>query len=438
MSILSSPTLRAGRTAAAAAAISAIIATAAASPAASSCPPEAVQPPAPAPASAPRPNLPSLGEADASLARYRAELNAFRAEHGGTRSLPDIRFFLFGMGQRPKFTYRGGKLMDARSGRVVRAWEMRRDIVLPHDYAVVLDTPAGLVRLREDGEALWIDDASGSTVVEGTRAPVNLPAFADHRYAGVLRVLHQELLVNATPAGPVPNFFVYQKPWYRDGAMMALAFRETNNLHLIRDWILGLREPYDRNNAGETEADNLGQALFLASLVGGAEHPLVPVVLAEVPRFRVGGPKGPCIRGRSDFSEHPDYQTKWLQYGLRSLGLPDPYAAPGLDDSYSALFWMDFKETHAARRDSDDREAYPYLGWAVDHFHGRKRSPIGDRDYPLTWEARASQACYENLRVLDPAYVEAKLATPHTWHAAEIFLCVLDVDARLPRPAGGS
>jgi hypothetical protein len=25
----------------------------------------------------------------------------------------------------------------------------------------------------------------------------------------------------------------------------------------------GLREPYDRNNAGETEADNLGQALYL-------------------------------------------------------------------------------------------------------------------------------------------------------------------------------
>jgi len=59
---------------------------------------------------------------------------------------------------------------------------------------------------------------------------VKLPTFEGHRYGRVLRVLHQELLVNVTPAGPVPNFFVYSRPWYRDGAMMALAFRETGNL----------------------------------------------------------------------------------------------------------------------------------------------------------------------------------------------------------------
>lgn len=30
---------------------------------------------------------------------------------------------------------------------------------------------------------------------------------------------------------------------------------------------MGLSEVYDRNNKGETEADNLGQALYLVSLV---------------------------------------------------------------------------------------------------------------------------------------------------------------------------
>jgi hypothetical protein len=43
--------------------------------------------------------------------------------------------------------------------------------------------------------------------------------------------------------------------------MMTMCFKATGNLDLIRDWVLGLTEPYDRNNGGETEADNLGQAL---------------------------------------------------------------------------------------------------------------------------------------------------------------------------------
>jgi hypothetical protein len=54
-----------------------------------------------------------------------------------------------------------------------------------------------------------------------------------------------------------------------------------------------------------------------------------------------------------------------------------------------------------------------------------KRSPISNRDYPLTWERNASQANYAGLRVLDPVYAAQKLAAPHTWHAAEVFLHVL-------------
>jgi GH15 family glucan-1,4-alpha-glucosidase len=60
------------------------------------------------------------------------------------------------------------------------------------------------------------------------------------------------------------TLFVYPKAWLRDAAMMGMAFEATGNLHVIREWILGLREVYDRNNAGEEEADNLGQALYLA------------------------------------------------------------------------------------------------------------------------------------------------------------------------------
>ena len=249
-----------------------------------------------------------------------------------------------------------------------------------------------------------------------------------HPYAPILRVLHQEILVNILDGLPLPNFFVYRRPWLRDGAMMAMVLRQTGNLDLIRAWILGLREPYDRNNAGETEADNLGQALYLVSLVSGASHPLVASVLAELPRFEVDE----HIRGRSDFAEHPVYQTKWAKFGLASLGLPDPYRVPLVPDSYSALFWWDYRDRHVPGerfRGSD----YPYLNWAEAHFHGEAGAPLGDLDYPLTWEANASQAEYAALASFLPAHAAEKLAAPHTWHAAEMFLC-LQAEFDYPSP----
>ena len=87
---------------------------------------------------------------------------------------------------------------------------------------------------------------------------------------------------------------------------------------------------------------------------------------------------------------------------------------------------MDFKDTYVPGKDADDRGNYPYLGWACDHFHGAKKSPIGNRDYPLTWEAKASQAYYDGVKIVSADYAKAKLAAPHTWHGAEVFLYLLE------------
>jgi hypothetical protein len=278
-----------------------------------------------------------------SLSRYRAELSAFRQEFGGERNLPDVRFFLFGMGQRSKWIYRDGKLFNALTQKVLYEWTVGRETIVPPQYLVELDLADGKkVRLVEDEAAFWVEANGKRTTVDGTLSPVKLPSFATNRYSAILRVLHQELLVNVTPAGPVPNYLVYAKPWYRDGAMMALAFQKTGNLAVIRDWIQKLSDPYDRNNAGETEADNLGQALFLVSLASDKTHPLVEVILEEAKRFEVVTPGGQYIQGRSDFSERPVYQTKWLKYGLKALHLPDPYTIPAKRDGYSALFGWTF------------------------------------------------------------------------------------------------
>lgn len=365
------------------------------------------------------------------LADYRAELAQFRKKFGGTRDLPDEKFFLFGMGLRTKWLYKAGALTDVQSGAVLHRWEVTEEVIAPSAYAVALGTPAkGSVRIVEDESGVWVEENGQRQLVRGTDLPVSLPDFREWQYPLVLRVLHQELLVNVTTHGPVPNFLVYPKAWYRDGAMMAMAFKATGNLACIRDWIMSLRDPYDRNNGGETEADNLGQALFLVSLVSDASHPLVAKVLAELPKFNQERDGVKFISGRSDFSEHPAYQTKWLKYGLRALGLPDDYTIPKVADSYSALFWMDYRDSYVPGKNADDRGNYPYLGWACDHFHGTAKGPIGNRDYPLTWEANASQACYEGTRMVSDEYVTRKLAAPHTWHAAEVFLSLLERKAK--------
>ena len=368
-----------------------------------------------------------------ALTEYRNELNICRQEHGGTREMPDVKFFLFGMGARTKLVYRDGILFDAVSGHELHRWKVRSEIIVPSDYAVALETAdRGSVMLTEDSEAVWLVQDGKRSAIEGTKSHVKLPEFSGKKFPRVLRVLHQELLVNITEAGPSPNFFVYPKPWYRDSAMVALALKETGNLDLLKPWILALSETFDRNNKGESEADNLGQALFLVSLVADKNHPLVAKVLAEVPRFERSEVAGKYILGRSDFEDHPVYQTKWLKYGLRALGLPDPYVIPKVADSYGALFWMDYREQHVDGQDSNDRGKYPYLGWACDHFHGTKQSPLSNLDYPLTWEEHASGARYEGLKLISPLLVEKRISPPHTWHAAEAFLLLLEEQALTP------
>ena len=199
----------------------------------------------------------------------------------------------------------------------------------------------------------------------------------------------------------------------------------------------GLTEVFDRNNAGETEADNPGQALFLLSLVSDKNHPLVPKILEALKRFEVKDTGGVYIKGRSDFADHPVYQTKWAKFGLRALGLPDPYVIPVVRDSYSSLFWMDYRDQHVVGAEATDRNLYPYLGWATDHFQRVKKSPISDQDYPLTWEIQASQADYQGMAAIDPVFVKQKTSVPHTWHAAEVFLYLLD-EPNMPSPAAAT
>lgn len=370
--------------------------------------------------SAPAGDAERWAEFTAARAEYRAALDRVREGRGTPYKLPAIDFYLFGMGGRDKSVYLGGKLLDARTGAVLRTWDVAEELIVPPAYTVALETKAGrLVVISEDEAAVWVEaDGKREALSKGA---VKLPDFAGRKHRLVLRVLLQELLVNVVAGRPVPNAFVYATPWYRDGAMMAMAFETTGNLPLVKDWILGLREPFDRCNNGEAEADNPGQVLYLASLVSDKTHPVVPLALKELTRLA----KGAGVEGRSDFNTHPVYQTKWAKFGLKSLGLPDPYAVPKVRDTYAGLFWWDYKTDDLPSQPVFGRDAkYPYLSWASGHYAGKPAGPVGDRDYPLTWEAEASQAKYDGMARISPEYVKRRLCAPHTWHAAEAFLAL--------------
>lgn len=343
--------------------------------------------------------------------------------------LPGQRFFLFGVADRRKLLYRSGKLTDLRTGEVVWSAAVKVETIDATRTQVSLETDRGPVVIREDAAGVWV---GGERLTAGSA--VNLPSFSEHRHGPRLRALHHEILVNLVDGAPVPNLLVYGKPWYRDAAMVGMVLEKTNNVDLIRGWIRGLTEPFDRNNVpagapadrAETEADNLGQVLYLLSLADNASHPLVGKVLEAARRFeRSGG-----LFGRTDFADHPVYVTKWMKWGLAALGLEDPYTIPRLPDSYSSLVWWEYRREHVptARFSKEAGDNYPYLAWAEAHFF-RERPPALPRaeSFPYTWEAEASQAKYEGMSVVSSEYTTRKIAAPHTWHAAEAFLYLLEM-----------
>lgn len=341
---------------------------------------------------------------------------------------PPTPFFIFGMGPRRKLLYREGALYDVAKREMLFSWDVRRELVTPERCRVLLELrDGGEAVIREDEEGIFVEEKGGVRSLEEEK-PVSLPDFAGNEHAALLRTLHQEMLVNVIPAGPTPNIFVYPRPWYRDAAMVCMCLEKTGNLDLVADWIRGLCDPFDRQN-GVEEPDNLGQLLYMISLVADASHPLVPRVLKEAERFR----RGDRIEGPTDGGPKPVYQTKWLKLGLKGLGLEDSWEIPRVHDPYSALFWMDYCDEHVPTDGFGERSRalYPYLGWAEDHFHNRAPAGLpGEGDYPLTWEAEAAKADYEGMKAVHPDYARKRVCAPHTWHAAEMFLYLWELGAK--------
>jgi len=228
---------------------------------------------------------------------------------------------------------------------------------------------------------------------------------------------------------PLPNTTVYDRPWIRDAAMMAMVLERVGELNLIRTWIEGLVDPFDRNNGSE-EPDNLGQALYLASLIGDDSHPIVVSVLSRLPEFLA--PDGTML-GTTDFAVRPCYAGRWLNFGLAKLGRAPLARIPADPDDYDCLFWMDGLKSRTSGSGSWEAATdYPYLAWASAHSY-QEPPPLhllGRIPGILTWESEASAADYSKIPSDSAMLQVPRTCAPHSWHAAEAWLYLDDLDSR--------
>ena len=334
--------------------------------------------------------------------------------------LSQEKFYLFGMGNRPKLIWKNHCLFEMKTGRTLACFDESLPAKFQPDLYCV---QVGEDMVWEDENGLYLRQ-NGQTVMLISEH-VSLPDFEPSPHASLMRTLHHDLLVSVVDGKPLPNPLVYRKPWYRDSAMMAMAFERTGNVEQIRSWILSLDDPYDRNNKGVEEPDNLGQALYLISLVSGKEHPLVNKILQEAEHRTENG----SLTGLSDYAPHPVYQTKWLKFGLSRLGMDHSrWTVPEIEDDYAELFWMDGGKPDAqAKPVSYKEELYPYLNVAKAHFRHAPLEELPDgTSYPVSWEKEASEAEYERNLPYLPLYARERMSAPHTWHAAELLLYLMD------------
>lgn len=346
--------------------------------------------------------------------------------------IPEKQFYIFGMGHRDKYVYKaGGDLIRVSNGEVVRHFDTQNEKFLFDRYMVVIWTnDEKIFNIVETEDGLYIKDITGgkenSIECLTSSDKINLPDFEDCLYSAQLRILHQEILTSFIGNEPVPNIYVYNKAWYRDGAMMALALEKTGNIDLLKPWALSVTDLYDRNNKGNCEPDNLGQLAFVLSFFVDKTHPMIEKIVAESKRIMKNG----LLTGITDYNHHEIYSTLWLKLALERFDVDTSFIKiPNEFDNYARMFWMDRREVERETPfENKYDEWYPYLWWAVKHF---ENEPIDEKylevKYPMSWEIRASEANYDAIAPLSVEYAKNKCGAPHSWHASEMLLYLIEM-----------
>ncbi len=359
---------------------------------------------------------------------YHGQLEALR-EKCAVYETNAPRFFLFGMGNRAKYIYKNYTLRNLDSGETVMAFkDAVSDSIIPDKYTVIVTVGDSVIRILEDEYGVRVMGPQSECLLDGTSSHVYLPEFDGFVYDRVLKVLHHELLINIKNSIAYPNILVYYRPFYRDAFMATLCLEKTGNAYLLADWIAGISQLYDMEN-GQAEADNLGELLYL-SHVARFDNELLLRLLVEIRRQTIDDGKHKYLSGTTDGASNSEYATQILKFALAKTGLHDDYTDSPTPGIYKDLCW--FTNMKPKQRETvwgltafffDKTDfSYPYLQWARAHYYDDFEAPMPAADYPLSWEALASQAHYEGMAAISSRAVEQKICYPHLWTAAEMFL----------------
>ncbi|MBF1015719.1 MAG: hypothetical protein HXK96_02740, partial [Candidatus Nanogingivalaceae bacterium] len=175
-------------------------------------------------------------------------------------------FFSFGMGDRKKLIYRKGKLIDLQTKQTVRSFDFTHEMIIPNMYTVLLLDQAGkITRIYEDETGVhiekgrmariwedwnnynqWEDDRLNNRetklvenitteTISTSKNKINLPNFEESKVGRILKVLHQEILVNINQGKPRTTLMAKtnESGLYREGMMAAMVLEETKNTWLF-------------------------------------------------------------------------------------------------------------------------------------------------------------------------------------------------------------
>ena len=370
-------------------------------------------------------------------------------------------FFSFGMGDRRKMIYKKGKLIDLKTKQVIRSFDFTHEMIIPNIYTVLLLDQAGqITRIYEDETGVhiekgrmakiwedwnnynqWEDDRLNnretrlveniaSETITTSKNKINLPNFEDSKVGRVLKVLHQEVLVNIDHGKPRTTLMARtnESGLYREGMVAAMVLEKTNNTWLFEDWMKQISSIYDcrnkleKNEAKCTEsADNPGQLLYLLGAITNSRQDLTNKIKAEVKQKVVNGK----FVGEVDGEKMGYYPTALLINGARRNKIDLGYDFNlGKADKYLGLTWWlnDYKE---AKHGNIVDPMHPAKEWASVHqepgHYGL--TTILDEAYPLTFDGELTKAEAEEQKLINGHYSHEKgPKLSSIWHASEMFL----------------
>lgn len=346
-------------------------------------------------------------------------------------------FYLFGMGNRDKFIYKNFQLVNIENDSVVYSFgDAVSDSIIPDEYMVRVKTNTGYIVVYEDENGIWLQEGDRLDSLHSHYCHVILPDFAMKKFSKVLKVLHHEILFNIKDSQIYPNILVYRKPFLRDAFMGALCLEQTGNTNLLKSWIESINDIYDMQN-GEEEPDNLGELLYLLTLISPDSNLKVRHKLyEEIERKTVIDGNLKYISGHTDGNDNAEYQTQILKYALEKAGMKDSYTNARVPGFYYNLCWFtkgdNNKQTLRQLLDFwryGDRDLpWPYLMWARAHYYGNFQAPFNAQNYPLSWEQNGESAFYDSMKKISSKAVDDKMCYPHVWSAAEMFLKLIQYE----------